>query len=310
MRRSQGLTGRRRIGWVLIISGRALVSSTIAAARGDNSGLAPRRVRRLVIAAALTTLLVVPINPAAARAKPSAPDRVYAGETSQAEPAFVQIGGTGTRTATVVVAWRADCDDGTGALLWDGAKLTIRKNHFAFQRSEDASGPQITLSGAVGKTAVKGTWHAKVTFRNDQGNPTATCDTGLVRFSLPRAGYGGLTRGGDGYPLVLAFNKRKTKVDGVDVIASLHCESGDSFAFHAAYGDFGLSRAGAFGDEFDDSADEIKADPHPTFHISFHGKLGRSSAQGTLRITAVMKDAQGNQVDSCDSGPLTWSAGM
>jgi hypothetical protein len=41
--------------------------------------------------------------------------------------------------------------------------------------------------------------------------------------------------------------------------------------------------------------------------IELHGTVGKKKTKGTWHLTAVVTDASGNQVDSCDSGSLTWS---
>lgn len=244
--------------------------------------------------------------PTSAMAKKASADRSFAGPTSQGLASWVQLD-KDHKSATVVFAYSVDCSASGGALLWTGArKLSLKGGSFAFQRDEDANGPAITVHGRVGKTAATGTFN--VSFA-DASAPGSRCDSGDVTFKLPIAGYGGQLNG-QGYPLILTFNKKKNQLREVKLVVGMTCQSGSSFAVSRTYDNFSLTKTGAFGDEFDDDAADIQNDPHPSFHISFDGKLGKTKAGGTFRLTAVLKDAQGNQVDSCDSGVLKWSALM
>ena len=43
--------------------------------------------------------------------------------------------------------------------------------------------------------------------------------------------------------------------------------------------------------------------------LELKGKLGRTSAAGTIRISGPVSDAHGNVVDNCDSGAVRWKLG-
>jgi hypothetical protein len=268
------------------------------------SGRGRRRVAVCIVASLCLSLAAAPAGTAAG-AKKKAPERAFAGPNGQGLASWVQLDKHG-KTATVVVAFGAECSASGGALLWTGAKVPVKKGRFAYERTEDANGPAIQIQGKIGKSAATGTFHVSY---QDPTTPGSTCDSGQVSFRLPIAGYGGQLSG-DGYPIALTFNKKKTSVREMKLVVGVNCQSGSSFAVSRTYTDFDLTKSGSFGDEFDDDASEIQADPHPTFHVSFDGKLGKTKASGTFRLTAVMKDAQGNQVDTCDSGVLKWSALM
>jgi hypothetical protein len=257
-------------------------------------------VKKYVVLAAL--VLAVPA-PAALARRPAPPERVFAGTTDQGLPAYVKVL-SHNRGVETVVAYAAKCDSGGVAILWGGAtKLSVRKGRFSFARSEDDRGPQITLHGRIGKKSVSGSWNASFTIRDDSGAVTDHCDTGLVNWTLKKPPFGG--QSSDGYPIVMSV--AKGKVRSIQLVTDMKCQSGSDYFMATPYADFAVARDGSFGDSFTDTGH-----PGPGMQskitIDISGKVGRKGASGTWHMSAVISDASGNQVDSCDSGSLTWHA--
>jgi hypothetical protein len=79
-------------------------------------------------------------------------------------------------------------------------------------------------------------------------------------------------------------------------------------AFAPTYGvqDFPIHN-GRFGDDFSDEApDGSGGVVH--LDVSLHGRVSRTSASGTVSITATDRDAAGNTLVTCASGPQGWTA--
>ena len=229
------------------------------------------------------------------------PDHVYAGETDQGLPAYVKVL-SHNRGVEIVAAYAAKCDSGEVAVLWGGAtKLGNRKGRFHFSRAEDANGPQLTLNGRLGKKSVSGTWNASFTITDDAGNVTDRCDSGLVHWTLPKSQLGG--QSSDGYPVFLAAGKGKVR--SIQLVTAMKCQSGNTYFWMTPYDNFPVAPDGSFGDSFTDDGQPGDG-MQSKLTIEIHGKLGKTGASGTWHISAVVSDASGNQVDTCDSGPLTW----
>jgi hypothetical protein len=43
-------------------------------------------------------------------------------------------------------------------------------------------------------------------------------------------------------------------------------------------------------------------------NIAIHGQIKRGQLHGTWRLNVAFTDSAGGDTDTCDSGPLTWSA--
>lgn len=43
------------------------------------------------------------------------------------------------------------------------------------------------------------------------------------------------------------------------------------------------------------------------FRASVKGRVGRSTARGTLRLRGTVKDSAGKVIDKCDSGVVKWT---
>jgi len=258
-------------------------------------------IRKTVCLAFVAVLAVAPAAEAR-KARPRPVENVAAGRTDQGLPAYVKVL-PHNQGLEAVFSYSVSCSDGDSALLWGGAtKLKVSKGRFGFKRDEDTSGPQITLDAKVGKRSVTGTWQASFSVRDDAGAVTATCDSGLVNWSLPKSLLGGQTSAG--YPMILDLTKAKVRV--IQIVTEMKCQSGASYFAATPYDNFAISRTGTFGDSFTDTGQ-----PAPgmgaKLTIAVHGKVGKTKTKGTWRLTAVVTDSSGNQVDSCDSGPMTWS---
>jgi hypothetical protein len=257
-------------------------------------------VQKVVCLVALGVLLATPAAADARRARPVA-DSVFAGTTTQGVPGYVKVLPHG-RGLEIVFSYFAECSDGEAGLFWRGVSgVPLRRGHFRYSQRQSADSPDITIDGRFGKKSVSGTWHVSFSVPDDAGG-TVTCDSGLVPWTVQKAAHGG--RSSDGYPIIASLDKDRVRM--IQLAAGLKCQSGVTRFWASPYSDFPISASGAFGDAFDDAI------PGPDngqvkVRVEIRGHVGRIKVKGTARITGVVLDSAGNQVDSCDSGPLTWS---
>jgi hypothetical protein len=237
------------------------------------------------------------------RAKP-VPDVSYAGQTEQGVGAYVRLlpHHLGVSAA---FTYTTSCTAGDGSIIWTGvAKAALKGGHFHYARKEDANGPQITLDGKVSPAFVTGTWHVHFSTRDQLGTVRDTCDSGVVHWTLPRDGAGGQVA--KGYPIVLRL--ATTKVESLELVTQVRCKSGNTYVIPSFYDNFPIAKDGTFGQKFTDSGVPAKGQKS-ALTIEVHGTVKGGKAKGTWHLAAVFSDADsGKQVDTCDSGPLTWTA--
>jgi hypothetical protein len=248
-------------------------------------------------------LCLMPAVAAATMQAKAVPDVVFAGQTEEGLPGYIKLL-PHSAGVSAAFAYTTSCTAGDGSILWSGvAKAPIRGGHFHFVRKEDANGPQITLDGRIGPGGVSGTWHVHFTERTQVGSVTDICDSGTVAWSLPRDGAGGqLARA---YPVALRLAKGNVKT--LDFVTRVKCKSGDSYLIPSFYDNFRVAKDGTFGRTFKDKGVPTKGIT-PNMNIAIHGQIKRGQLQGTWRLKVVFTDSAGKDTDTCDSGPLTWSA--
>jgi hypothetical protein len=225
----------------------------------------------------------------------------YAGQTDQGLPGFVKVLPGGAVTAAF--SYSTFCSGASGSILWSGvARAAVRKGRFHYQRKEDAKGPAITLDGRISKAGASGTWRVHFSVRNKLGTVTSTCDTESVTWSFPRDGAGG--QSSQGYPLALRLGSSVVK--SMQFVTQVKCKSGDEYVIPTFYDNLKLSGSGSFKRTLSDTGVPSGGrDTKLTVHVA--GRRGRGVLHGSWQMTAVFTDKNGKQVDTCDSGPLTWS---
>lgn len=242
-----------------------------------------------------------PVVQARSDAAKTPPDLSYAGQTDQGLPGFVKSLPGGSITAAF--AYSTFCSAGDGSILWSGvARAKVQGGHFHYQRKEDAKGPAITLDGRITKTGVSGTWHVHYSVRDKLGTVTDVCDSENVSWSFPRDGAGGQTS--QGYPVALRLGSKLVK--SLQFVTQVKCKSGDSYLIPTFSDSIPISSRGSFSRTITDSVPLSKGQ-HTKLTIAVKGRTGRGVLHGSWQMTAVFTDNDGKQVDTCDSGPLTWS---
>jgi hypothetical protein len=257
-------------------------------------------MRRGLCLAAVILVSFVPAVQARHDATKQAPDLTYAGQTEQGLPGFVKVLPHGAITAAF--AYSTFCSAGDGSIVWSGvAKAKVKGGKFHYQRREDAKGPAITLDGHITKTGVNGTWHVHYSVRNQIGTTTDVCDSETVNWSFPRDGAGGQTS--QGYPVALRLGTNAVK--SLQFVTRIKCKSGDEYLIPSFYDTFPIAK-GSFGRTITDTVPFTKGQ-QAKISIQLKGRKGRGVMHGSWQMTATFVDKDGKEIDTCDSGPLSWS---
>jgi hypothetical protein len=225
----------------------------------------------------------------------------YAGQTDQGLPGFVKLLPKGKITAAF--AYSTFCSAGDGSIVWSGvARTAVKGGRFHYERKEDQKGPAITLDGRISAAGASGTWHVHYSVRNKLGTVTDVCDSQKVEWSFPRDGAGG--QSSQGYPVALRIGPKSVK--SIQFVTQVKCKSGDAYVIPTFYDNFPLSKKRSFRRTINDTGVPSK-NQQTKLTIQVRGSTGRGVLHGSWRMTAVFTDKDGKQIDSCDSGPLTWS---
>jgi hypothetical protein len=120
--------------------------------------------------------------------------------------------------------------------------------------------------------------------------------------------FGGITR--QSWPVVVALNKARNRVDQVVIGLDMTCTSGDSFGTSDGFQALKLSRKGRFSTTF--GPERIDAGGVPAdVESKVIGRLSnnRSSIRGVWSLKITVYDPTGmTAVDTCESGLVSWTA--
>jgi hypothetical protein len=129
---------------------------------------------------------------------------------------------------------------------------------------------------------------------------TAKAPSGLV--------FGGITP--QSWPVVVALNKARNRVDQVVIGLDMTCTSGDSFGTSDGFQALKLSRKGRFSTTF--GPERIDAGGVPAdVESKVIGRLSnnRASMRGIWSLKITIYDPTGTSVlDTCESGLISWTA--
>jgi hypothetical protein len=91
----------------------------------------------------------------------------------------------------------------------------------------------------------------------------------------------------------------------MQMVTRIKCKSGDAYLIPTFYDNFAISK-GRFGRSFTDTVPASKG-TQTKLTMEFKGRIGRGVLHGSWHMAAEFVDKDGKQLDTCDSGPLTWS---
>jgi hypothetical protein len=279
---------------------------------------------------------LIPLAAVAAMAAGAPPAQaagwVYGGSTSSPEPIVVTANKGATKLASLVVGWRAACDDGmyfpvseslTPATSEPGfapgpRELAMTRNAKGRFKGSIANGfmtdgggtavSSFQVEGKLSRTRASGTMSGTVKIMDGAGNTTTSCQTDTLRWVASRAPgkvFGGRTS--EEEPVVVRVDPRHRMIS--DVLMTWESQTCTPPAFVRIPERFQALavHSGAFTTGFSENApfdDGSKA----VFGYNLAGRVSRTSVKGTLRVTMIETDATGAQTMSCDSGTVRWKA--
>jgi hypothetical protein len=117
--------------------------------------------------------------------------------------------------------------------------------------------------------------------------------------------YGGSTSQGE--PIAITVNKQRTKITSFDVGYRMDCPGG-GFLMPAESFFFALDRTGKFGASFNEENAVPDGGSRKVFY-DFGGSLRKTVAKGSMTVTTMETDAQGNiQTEGCATPNITFKA--
>jgi hypothetical protein len=248
----------------------------------------------------------------------------YGGHTSEGAPIAVRV--RGGRVREIVVQARADCESKmtfpvatqlaaggkSDAPELKGGKLSRRGAFTATGTGEVDLGDQFAVAsvgvrGKLGARHSSGDLAVAIDVRDKaSGQQVDRCTLGAKwAESVPeRRVYAGATS--QVTPVVLELSRKRTSVKAFWFGLFAPCTPDGSIAPTDVVTDFRIGRDGRFGDDFSDDGSDGAGG---TIHIDYrlHGRVSRSSASGTVEVTAIDRDGQGNTLATCPSGAVRWS---
>src|SRR3954452_9261079 len=254
----------------------------------------------------------------------AAPARTYGGHTNGGEPIVFRV--RGHRVTTIVMQVHANCDSGAffpaATTLGGGGKSTApaiiggrlsRARKFKSTAAGTAClGDQtasvlLAVNGKLGARHASGGVTVDVSVTDDAtGRQADHCQaTEPWSQTVPeRRTFGGSTA--QDTPVVIELNRKHNSVRTFWFGVFADCMPDGSINPSDAITNFPI-RKHKFGDSFSNEGDD-RAGGRLHVDYALKGKIGRAKASGTIQITALDRDAQGNVTSSCPSGPVQWSA--
>jgi len=120
--------------------------------------------------------------------------------------------------------------------------------------------------------------------------------------------FGGITA--QRWPVVVALNKARNRVDQVVIGVHMTCTSGDTFGTSDGYQALKLSKRGRFSTTF--GPQRIDAGGVPAdVESKVIGRIaeGRAAARGVWSLKITLYDPTGaTALDTCESGLVSWTA--
>lgn len=255
-------------------------------------------------------------------------DAVYGGATRSGHPIVLKSDSQSTTLRSLVLSWRAECDD--GSWMPGGGALTPVEVEPGFEPSASelltsvngkgrfkgtqlasrdlgsvAAAITVEVQGKLKPNRASGSIDVEVQIIDKASGVAATSCNAKQSWSASHSAgtvYGGATS--QGAPIVMRLNAARKRVNDVYVTWSAGCTEG-GFIVPDRFGNFPVKPTGAFGDPFDFTV-PIDGGGSRTFGYALAGKIGKTSAKGTLQVKVTDTDAAGTPGGVCDTGGLKW----
>ena len=261
-----------------------------------------------------TLLDATPSVPARAAAAAGAGRLGYGGATPQSRPIAMQATRSRRRVTLFSIDWSGGCSDGdeirvTTKMPRMRAARTGRFRRAVTETQAEDDGLitfENRVSGTLRPGRAAGTFRTVVTATDRSGGMLWRCDSGSLRFSVPRA-YAGLTA--QGYPLAIRVSSNGRRLQGAVLALAAPCARA-GHGYQAA-GELPLRGPIDGRGRFDASAPLTSDAGQYTINQSrrLTGTLRAGRGAGSLHVHADVYDkGTGAKVDECDTGEVTWSA--
>lgn len=275
-------------------------------------------------------LLSVAATAALAIAPAAASAAVYGGSTSRGAPIAITLAKSG-KLKKIAIDWIAPCRSDQsfpfGGVLESVAKRpsvirpganpligAIKKGRLnatalgSATLSDDLSAMIVqTVRGKLKRTVASGTWSAQVTVVDAAGNPVDTCETGTIRWSASRGPtvYGGSTTQGE--PVVVRTTKSRARIADFSFGWGASCSAGGYAWFFEDFGNFPLTDAGAFGDQWTNDYPYSDGSGKNSYAYTIKGTLQKGRGSGTLSVVRTATDSTGATTSTCNTNTVRWS---
>jgi hypothetical protein len=258
---------------------------------------------------------------------------VYGGTTRDGDAIVLTAPKGAQKLAGAVIAWHATCGSQSvfsdaaaltpakpaGGLPPDRSDLVVTRNAkgrfagsemYAADLGTNLAAISVSLSGRLSRSHAAGTLSATVKIADKTTGATVdSCQTGTLAWSAvhaPGTIYGGRTS--REAPVLLRVDPKHRRVRNVMLVWDTQsCSDGSYHVYPDGFQDFPLSRTGAFGNPFSYTASD-PGGAKRAFNYDLRGRVGRTSAHGTLHVTTADTDAAGAPGMTCDSGTIAWKA--
>jgi hypothetical protein len=246
----------------------------------------------------------------AAAASAVAEAATLGGRSRQGLPVVAQIA-VRRRSVVVTAALAPSCESGPSFDSVTFARAKVSK-HGRFSvtksvRTKFDDGYSVSesykLAGKVTKAGANGTYRVDDTWFDPQAQKDDTCHTGTVSFRVSDAGVFAGTMN-DGSPVVLEVSPGVDRINSLLIPWTASCGSG-GWMWDTANLSGPITAAGAFGGTLNPTVDLGDGRlAHETQVLG--GMVSRSSAFGAWRVQTSIVDATEAELDTCDTGPLSF----
>jgi hypothetical protein len=249
-------------------------------------------------------------GPRAVAARAVAKAATFGGRSRQDLPVVAQLA-NGRRSVVVTAALVSRCENGSSFDSVAFARARVAKTgRFAVAKSVTTNfndgysvSERYKLVGRVTKAGARGSYRVDDTWFDPNGRQDDTCHTGTVSFRVSDAGvFAGTTS--DGAPVVLEVSPGVDRINSLLIPWTAECRSG-GWMWDTADVSGPITAEGAFAGTL-----------NPTLDLG-EGRLARETqmlggmitkrlVNGTWRVQASIVDSTQAEIDTCDTGPLTF----
>jgi hypothetical protein len=249
-------------------------------------------------------------GPGAVAARAVAHATTFGGRSRQDLPVVAQVA-RGRRSLVVTASLVTQCENGPSATSLTFAQAKVAKaGRFSVTKSvatrfDDGYtlSESYKLTGRVTKAGASGSYRVDDTWFDPQGQEEDTCHTGAVSFRVSDAGvFAGTMK--NGAPVVLEVSPGMDRITSLLIPWTAECKSGGRL-WDTADLTGPITAAGAFSGSPNAMLDLGEGRVARETAV-LDGTVSKRFARGTWRLQASIVDAAQTEIDTCDTGPVTF----